>query len=146
MFMRKEVEYLITPFAESPLQVSNTPGPPERDDRPFLEARRQRETRSAAHGDSGAWEAAFLAMQALCRQRYQRWLQAKGGPEPYSAAVPFGVEPSLNGIYPYDAGTLWEVSLEALAEFFRDDRLRKGMATPPAYTQWPPALRLFSRF
>jgi hypothetical protein len=100
----------------------------------------------AAHGDYGAWEAAFFAMQALCRQRYQRWLQAKGVPEPYSAALPFCVETYLNCIYQYDAGTLREVSLEALAEFFLDYLLRKVMATPPEYTQWPPALRLFYRF
>ena len=39
-----------------------------------------------------------------------------------------------------------EVSLEALAEFFLDYLLRKVMAKPPEYTQWPPALRLFYRF
>ena len=47
MFMRKEVEYLITPFAESQLQVSDTPIPPEGDDRPFLDALRQLEARIA---------------------------------------------------------------------------------------------------
>jgi hypothetical protein len=54
MFMRKEVDYLITPFAESQLQVSNTPIPPESDDRPFLDALRQLEARIAAHVDYGA--------------------------------------------------------------------------------------------
>src|SRR5919204_5680036 len=49
MFMRKEVEYLITPFAESQLQVSDTPIPPESDDRQFLDALRQLEARIAAH-------------------------------------------------------------------------------------------------
>jgi hypothetical protein len=35
---------------------------------------------------------------------------------------------------------------EALAGFFLDYLLRKVMAKPPEYTQWPPALRLFYRF
>jgi hypothetical protein len=120
MFMRKEVEYLITPFAESQLQVSDIPIPPEEDDRPFLEALRQLEARIAAQVDYGAWEADFFAMEDLCRQRYQHWLQAKGVPEPYSGDFPFCVETYLNFIYQYDASTLREVSLEALAEFFLD--------------------------
>jgi hypothetical protein len=146
MFMRKEVEYLITPFAESQLQVSDTPFPPEADDRPFLDALRQLEARIAAQVDYGAWEADFFAMEALCRQRYQHWLQAKGVPEPYSTELPFCVETYLNFIYQYDAGTLREVSREALAEFFLHYLLRKVLAKPPEYTQWPPALRLFYRF
>ena len=132
MFMRKEVEYLITPFAESQLQVSDTPLPPEEDDRPFLAALRQLEVRIAAQVDYGAWEADFFAMEALCRQRYQHWLQAKGVPEPYSGEFPFCVETYLNFIYQSDAGTLREVSVEALAEFFLDYLLRKVMAKPPA--------------
>jgi len=146
MFMRKEVEYLITPFAESQLHVSDAPIPSEGDDRPFLDALRQLEARIAAHVDYGAWEADLFAMQDLCRQRYQRWLQAKGVLEPYSEEFSFCVETYLNFIYQYDTGTLREVSLEALAEFFLDYLLRKVMAKPPEYTQWPPALRLFYRF
>ena len=146
MFMRKEVEYLITPFAESQLQVSDTPIPPEGDDRPFLDALRQLEARIAVHVDYGAWEADFFAMQDLCGQRYQHWLQAKGVPETYSAQFPFCVETYLNFIYQYDTGNLRDVSPEALAEFFMDYLLRKVMAQPPEYTQWPPALRLFYRF
>ncbi len=128
MFMRKEVEYLITPFAESQLQVSDVPIPPDGDDRPFLDALRQLEARIAAHVAYDAWEADFFAMQDLCRQRYQHWL------------------PYLNFIYQYDAGNLRHVSPEALAEFFLDYLLRKVMAQPPEYTQWPPALRLFYCF
>ena len=101
----------------------------------------QLEVRIAAHVDYGAWEADFFAMQDLCRQRYQRWLQAKGVPEPYSAEFPFCVETYLNFIYQYDAGNLRDVSPEALAEFFLDYLLRKVMAKPPEYTQWPPARR-----
>src|SRR6266852_41693 len=146
MFMRKEVEYLITPFEESQLQVSDVPIPPDGDDRPFLDALRQLEARIAAHVAYDAWEADFFAMQDLCRQRYQHWLQAKGVPETYSEEFPFCVETYLNFIYQYDAGNLRHVSPEALAEFFLDYLLRKVMAQPPEYTQWPPALRLFYCF
>jgi hypothetical protein len=146
MFMRKEVEYLITPFAESQLQVSDTPIPPDGDDCLFLDALRQLEARIAAQVPYDAWEADFFAMQDLCRQRYQHWLQAKGVPETYSEQFPFCVETYLNFIYQYDAGNLRDVSPEALAEFFLDYLLRKVMAQPPEYSHWPPALRLFYRF
>jgi hypothetical protein len=146
MFMRKEVEYLITPFAESQLQVSDAPIPPDGDDRLFLDALRQLEARIATHVAYDAWEADFFAMQDRCGQRYQHWLQAKGVPKPYSEEFPFCVETYLNFIYQYDAGNLRDVSPEALAEFFLDYLLRKVMAKPPEYTHWPPALRLFYRF
>jgi hypothetical protein len=146
MFMRKEVEYLITPFAESQLHVSDAPIASESDDRPFLDALRQLEARITAHVAYDAWEADFFAMQDLCSQRYQHWLQAKGVPETYSEQFPFCVETYLNFIYQYDAGNLRDVSPEALAEFFLDYLLRKVMAQPPEYTHWPPALRLFYRF
>jgi hypothetical protein len=146
MFMRKEVEYLITPFVESQLHVSDALLPLEEEDRPFLAALRHLEARIAAHVAYDAWEADFFVMQDLCGQRYQHWLQAKGVPETYSEQFPFCVETYLNFIYQYDACTLRDVSPEALAEFFLDYLLRKVMAQPPEYTHWPPALRLFYRF
>jgi hypothetical protein len=41
MFMRKEVEYLITPFAESQLHLSDQLVPPDRDDQIWLDALHQ---------------------------------------------------------------------------------------------------------
>ncbi len=146
MFMRKEVEYLITPFAESQLHLSNEPVPPGGDDRPCLEALRQLDARIAADDDYDEWEADFFAMQDLCCQRYHRWLQAKGVPETYHEQFPFCVETYLNFIYQYGAGKLWDVSPYAMEEFFMEYLLRKVMVKPPEYTQWPPALRLFYRF
>ena len=146
MFMRKEVEYLITPFAESQLHLSDAPVPPDGDDRPFLDALRQLDARIAADDDYDEWEADFFAMQDLCCQRYHHWLQAKGVPETYCEQFPFCVETYLNCIYQYGAGKLRDVSPYAIEEFFLDYLLRKVMAKPPEYTQWPPALRLFYRF
>jgi len=146
MFMRKEVAYLITPFAESQLPLSDAPVPPDGDDRLFLDALRQLDVRIAADDDYDEWEMDFFAMQDLCGQRYHRWLQAKGVPETYHEQFPFCVETYLNFIYQYGAGKLWDVSPYAMEEFFMDYLLRKVMVKLPEYTQWPPALRLFYRF
>jgi hypothetical protein len=146
MFMRKEVEYLITPFDESQLQLSDEPIPPDGADHTFLEALRQLDARIAAEDDYGDWEDDFFAMQDLCCQQYHHWLRAKGAPEAYADHFPFCVETYLHFIYQYDAGELTEVSFQALEDFFMDYVLRKVMAKPPEYTHWPPALRLFYRF
>ena len=68
MFMRKEVEYLITPFAESQLHLSADRIPPDRDDATVLEALRQLEARIAAGEDYGDWEADFFAIQRIFPQ------------------------------------------------------------------------------
>jgi hypothetical protein len=146
MFMRKEVEYLITPFEESQLDLSDEPMPPDGDDDTFLDALRQLDASIEEGAEYDEWEADFFAMQELCCQRYHHWLEAKGIAETYSHQFSFCVETYLNFIYQYDAGELTDVSLQALEEFFMDYLLRKVMAKPPEYTQWPPALRLFYRF
>ncbi len=146
MFMRKEVEYLITKFEESQLDLSDKPMPLDGDDHTFLDALRQLDASIAEGAEYDEWEADFFAMQKLCCQRYHRWLEAKGVAEPYTNQFPFCVEAYLNFIYQYDAGELTEVSLQVLEEFFMDYLLRKVMAKPPEYTHWPPALRLFYRF
>jgi hypothetical protein len=146
MFMRKEVEYLITPFAESQLHLSDDRIPPDRDDATLLEALRQLEARIAAGEDYGDWEADFFAMQERCCQRYQQWLRAKGVPETLSQQFAFCLDPYLTFIYQYDGGNVQDIVPDALAEFFMDWLLRKVMVKPPEYTQWPPALRLFYRF
>ena len=146
MFMRKEVEYLITPFAESQLRFSDQRVPPDRDDVMWLEALRQLEARIDEGDDYGDWEADFFAMQERCCQRYHRWLLAKGVSETVSQQFAFCLEPYLTFIYQYDAGNVQDVVPDALEEFFMDWLMRKVMVKPPEYTQWPPALRLFYRF
>ena len=146
MFMRKEVEYLITPFAESQLHLSDDLVPPDRDDETFLEALRQLEARIDAGEDYGDWEADFFAMQERCCQRYRHWLRAKGVPETVSQQFAFCLEPYLTFLYQYDGGKVQDVWPDALEEFFMDWLMRKVMVKPPEYTQWPPTLRLFYRF
>ena len=146
MFMRKEVDYLITPFEESQLNLSDELVPPDGDDDAFLDALRQLDACIDAGDDYGDWEHDFFEMQELCCQRYRHWLLAKGVPETFSQQFSFCLEPYLNFIYQYDAGNLRDVLPDAIEEFFMDWLMRKVMVKPPEYTQWPPALRLFYRF
>jgi hypothetical protein len=146
MFMRKEVEYLITPFAESQLPLSDEIIPPDGDDETFLHALEQLEARIDFGEDYSDWEADFFAMQERCCERYRHWLRAKGVSETLSQQFAFCLDPYLSFIYQYDAGSVLDVLPGALEEFFMDWLIRKVMVKPPEYTQWPPALRLFYRF
>jgi hypothetical protein len=146
MFMRKEVEYLITPFAESQLHLSDQLVPPDRDDEMLLDTLRQLEACIDAGDDYDDWEADFFKMQERCCQRYHHWLLAKGVSETLSQQFSFCLEPYLTFIYQYDAGNVQDVVPDAIEEFFMDWLMRKVMVKPPEYTQWPPALRLFYRF
>ena len=146
MFMRKEVEYLITPFAESQLHLSDAIIPPDGDDDTFVNALEQLDARIDFGEDYSDWEADFFAMQERCCARYRHWLRAKGVPETLSQQFTFCLDPYLSFIYQYDAGSVLDVLPGALEEFFMDWLIRKVMVKPPEYTQWPPALRLFYRF
>jgi hypothetical protein len=146
MFMRKEVEYLIMPFAESQLHLSDAIIPPDDDDDLFLHALEQLEARIDFGEDYSDWEADFFAMQERCCERYRHWLRAKGVPDTLSQQFAFCLEPYLSFIYQYDAGSVLDVLPGPLEEFFMDWLMRKVMVKPPEYTQWPPALRLFYRF
>jgi hypothetical protein len=146
MFMRKEVEYLITPFEESQLHLSDEIIPPNGDDDTFLNALEQLDARIDFGEDYGDWESDFFEMKDLCCERYHHWLRAKGVPETLSQPFSFCIEPYLTFIYQYDAGSVLDVLPDAIEEFFMDWLIRKVMVKPPEYTQWPPALRLFYRF
>ena len=146
MFMRKEVEYLITPFEESQLNLSDEIVPPNEDDDTFVKALEELDARIDFGEEYGDWESDFFAMKDLCCARYFYWLQAKGVPETFCDQFSACLEPYLTFIYQYDAGSVLDVLPDALEEFFMDWLMRKVMVKPPEYTQWPPALRLFYRF
>jgi len=146
MFMRKEVEYLITPFEESQLNLSDEIVPPNEDDDTFVKALEELDARIDFGEEYGDWESDFFAMKDLCCARYFYWLQAKGVPETFCEQFSACLEPYLTFIYQYDAGSVLDVLPDALEEFFMDWLMRKVMVKPPEYTQWPPALRLFYRF
>jgi hypothetical protein len=146
MFMRKEVEYLITPFEESQLSLSDEIIPPNDDDDTFRKALEELDARIDFGEDYGDWESDFFEMKDLCCKRYFHWLRAKGVPEPLSDQFSACLESYLTFIYQYDAGSVLDVLPDAIEEFFMDWLMRKVMVKPPEYTQWPPALRLFYRF
>ncbi len=146
MFMRKEVDYLITPFEESQLNLSDELVPPDDDDDTFFDALRQLDACIDAGEDDGDWESDFFEMKELCCDRYHHWLRAKEVPETFSDPFSACIEPYLNFIYQYNAGDLLDVLPYAIEAFFMDWLMRKVMVKPPEYTQWPPALRLFYRF
>jgi len=146
MFMRKEVEYLITPFEESQLHLSDEIIPPNDDDDTFVKALEELDARIDFGEEYGDWESDFFEIKDLCCERYDHWLQAKGVPETLSDQFSACIEPYLNFIYQYDAGDLLNVLPYTIEEFFMDWLMRKVMVKPPEYTQWPPALRLFYRF
>jgi hypothetical protein len=146
MFMRKEVEYLITPFAESQLNLSDEIVPPTNDDDTFVKALEELDARIDFGEEYGDWESDFFEMKDLCCERYDHWLQAKGVPETFRDQFSACIEPYLNFIYRYDAGDLLHVMPDTMEEFFMDWLMRKVMVQPPEYTLWPPALRLFYRF
>jgi hypothetical protein len=146
MFMRKEVEYLITPFAESQLHLSDESIPPNDDDDTFVKALEELDARIDFGEEYGEWESDFFESKDLCCARYHHWLQAKGVPETLRDQFSACIAPYLNFIYQYDAGDLLNVLPDTLEEFFMDWLMRKVMVKPPEYTLWPPALRLFYRF
>jgi hypothetical protein len=146
MFMRKEVDYLIMPFEESQLNLSDEIIPPSDDDATLVNALEQLDARIDFGEDYGDWEDDFLEMQERCCERYRHWLQEKGVAETLSQQFAFCLDPYLSFIYQYDAGSVLDVLAGPLEEFFMDWLMRKVMGKPPEYTRWPSALRLFYRF
>src|SRR2546422_10361297 len=118
MFMRKEVEYLITPFEESQLHLSDEIIPPNDDDDTFVKALEELDARIDFGEEYGDWESDFFEMKDLCCERYSHWLQAKGVPETLRDQFSACIEPYLNFIYQYDAGDLLNVLSYTIEEFF----------------------------
>ena len=74
MFIRKEVEYLITPFEESQLNLSDEIIPPNRDDDRFLNALEQLDALIEFSEDYGGWESEFFEMKTGPAMRRLRWI------------------------------------------------------------------------
>jgi hypothetical protein len=146
IFIRKEVEYLVTKFDESQLGMSDTPIPSDKNDQKMLDALRRMDKYIEEGAEYDEWEDHFFAMQKMCCDCYHHWLKAKGIPDEYSQQFPSCVEIYLNFIYQYDAGELQNVSPGSIEEFFMDFLMRKVMMSPPEYTIFPAALRLLYTF
>ncbi len=146
MFIRKEVEYLVTKFDASRLTLSETPIPPDTDDQNMINDIRQMDAYIAEDADYEEWEDHYFVMEETCCERYSHWLTAKGVADDYAEDFPFCVQTYLNFIYRYNAAKLRDASFYALNEFFMNFILRKVMAKPADYVQYPCALKLFYTF
>ena len=94
------------------------------------------------------WEDHYFKIEEKCRERYVSWLKFKGLDE-FIKDFPHNVEVYLNFIYRYTHDD--EINLKIIfpiymQEFFSDYLLRKVLAEPYEYVQWPPALKLFYQF
>lgn len=146
MFIRKEVEYLVTKFDASRLKLSKTPIPADADDQKMLGNIHQVDTYIAEDADYEEWEDHYFAMENLCCERFSHWLAAKDAIDDYTEDFPFYVKMYLNFIYRYNGGGLRDVSYYTLHEFFMNFILRKVVAKPADFVQYPCTLKLYYTF
>ena len=128
----QEVEYLITPFTESQLHLSDEIVPPDRDDAVFLDALRQLEARIAAVETTATGKRTFRDAGTLL-STVSSLAPRQGVPETLSQQFAFCLEPYLTFVYQYDAGDVQDVWPDAMAEFFMDWLMRKVMVKLPEY-------------
>ena len=148
MFIRKEVHFLIKPFDYKRLVLSNKIFPAEQEDLDLIEKIEKLDGYIENHADYSSYEDLLFSLHDECRERFEKWLTAKGlkeGIENFS----FCLQTYLDFIYSYmhdDSVVLKSVPDIYFLEFFEDFLLRKMMVEPLEYVYWPPALKLFYRF
>ena len=148
MFIRKEIRHVLPEFDHGKITFPKEPVPPDREDENLVEALRLLDQYIADGTDYGDWEDHYMNTEEQCRKRFRKWLEDKGLDE-YGGIFPFCVETYLNFIYRYaheDAVCLKTVSQACIDEFFSDHLLRKCMARPDEYVNWPPAIKSFHVF
>jgi hypothetical protein len=148
MYIRKEVHYLIKPLDFKRLAFSNEIFPPEQEDVDLIEKIEELDGYIENNADYSSYEDLLFSLHDECRERFEKWLTAKGlkeGIENFS----FCLQTYLDFIYAYmhdDTVVLKSVPDIYFLDFFEDFLLRKMMAEPMEYVYWPPALKLFYRF
>ena len=148
MFIRKEVHFLIKPFDYKRMALSNKIFPAEQEDLDLIEKIEKLDGYIENHADYSSYEDLLFSLHDECRERFEKWLTAKGlkeGIENFS----FCLQTYLDFIYAYmhdDTVVLKSVPDIYFLEFFEDFLLRKMMVEPLEYVYWPPALKLFYRF
>jgi len=148
MFIRKEVRHLIRPFDFSRLNLSPAVIPPDKKDEKLIRnlLKLDKDIENGKNWDD--YENLFNKVKEQSEDCFKAWLLAKGLKK---EADNFAFCPLiyLDFIYGYGHDDL--VSLKSVPdiyfqEFFEDFLIRKMMAEPEEYTDWPPALKLFYRF
>jgi hypothetical protein len=100
-------------------------------------------------GQQAEWEEIETLLSSIkdtFGDAFHKWLSAKGIEEPLADDLAACLPIWLDFIYAYghDEDTpLNKVPSSSWLEFFHDFLLRKLMADPPSYVNWPPALNLF---
>ncbi len=148
IFMRKEVQHLITEFSYNKLKFSDDLIQPDEKDKDMIKMINKMDDYISNGEDYDEWEDHYFSMEEECTDGYAKWLNDKGLSE-YSSDFPFYVENFLNFIYRYDhddIALLKSVSFIHLEEFFTDYVLRKVIVEPNEYVYCPPALKLFFTF
>ena len=149
MFIRKEERHLIRPVEEDRIRLNRKEVPPTaREVEIFKELRRL----DALVGQGAEWderETLLFSIKDNLGDAFRDWLSAKGIEEPWVDDFAGCLPIWLDFIYEYghDEDTaLDKVPASSWFEFFQDFLLRKLMAEPTAYVNWPPALRFFYRY
>jgi len=148
MYIRKELHYLITPFDYKRLALSNEIFPAEQEDLDLIEKIEKLDGYIENNADYSSYEDLLFSLHDECRERFEKWLTAKGLKEDIQD-FSFCLQTYLDFIYAYihdDTVILKSVPDIYFLEFFEDFLLRKMMVEPMEYVYWPPALKLFYRF
>jgi len=148
MFIRKEVHFLIKPFDYKRLPLSNKIFPAEQEDLDLIEKIEKLDGYIEDRADYSSYEDLLFALHDECRERFEKWLTAKGLKDNIQN-FSFCLQTYLDFIYAYmhdDTVVLKKVPDIYFLEFFEDFLLRKMMVEPLEYVYWPPALKLFYRF
>lgn len=148
MFVRQEKHYLIPEFNYSTLNLLKKPYLPDDADTELMQLINRMDNYISEGSDYDEWEDHYLLIEEKCERQFQEWLIFKGLEE-YSVEFPSHIVIYLNFIYRYihdESITLKSVSPIYIEEFFVDYLLRKVMAEPTEYIEWPPALKLFYNF
>lgn len=148
MFIRKEVHYLIKPFDYKRLALSNEIFSANQKDAQLIEKIKKMDGYIVNSANYSSYEDLLFSLHDECRERFERWLTAKGLKEDIQD-FSFCLQTYLDFIYGYmhdDTVVLKSVPDIYFLEFFEDFLLRKMMVEPMEYVYWSPALKLFYRF
>jgi hypothetical protein len=78
MFIRKEVHFLIKPFDYKRLVLSNKIFPAEQEDLDLIEKIEKLDSYIGNHADYSSYEDLLFSLHDECRERFEKWLTAKG--------------------------------------------------------------------
>jgi len=148
MFIRKEISHLISAFNYEGLKISADIVPASEEDRTLVRAIDRLDRFIEEEVDYSDYESHYFSTRDTCAERFEQWLLEKGL-DGRSRDFAYCLHSYLDFVYAYmhdDIVTLKNISAGYVAEFFADYLLRKVMADPHKYVEWPPALKLFYEF